>query len=146
MDPNLRRETILEHYQHPVHRGLVEDDTYYLENTSNESCIDNLDVMVKFSDGKISDIRFDGEACAMSTSATSMMISLLLGKSVLDAKKILLQYENMIDEKAYQEDLLGELVVYDEVYLQPNRKKCALLPFVSLMKIIARYEEDQNKK
>ena len=114
MDPNLRREIILEHYQHPVHRGLIQDDTYYLENTNNESCIDNLDVMVKFSEGKISDIRFDGEACAMSTSATSIMISLLLGKTIADAKRIISEYENMIDEREYQKDLLKELVVYDE--------------------------------
>ena len=29
-------------------------------------------------------------------------------------------------EKEYDEELLGELIVYDEIYKQPNRKKCAL--------------------
>ena len=45
-------------------------------------------------------------------------------------------YENMIDEKEYDSSILGELNVYNEIYRQPNRKKCALLPFESLKKII----------
>ena len=42
----------------------------------------------------------------------------------------------MINEKEYDKHLLEELNVYDEIYLQPNRKKCAFLPFTSLKKII----------
>ena len=128
MDSNLRREIILEHYQNPINRGLVSDDSYILKNTNNDSCIDNIDIMVKVEDGVIKDIRFDGEACAISTSATSVMISTLLGKSVAEARKILENYKNMIEEKDYDKDLLGELNVYDEVSRQPNRKMCALLP------------------
>ena len=45
-------------------------------------------------------------------------------------------YQNMIDEKEYDKDLLEELIVYDEVYLQPNRKKCALLPKETIEKIL----------
>ena len=42
----------------------------------------------------------------------------------------------MINEKEYDSSVLGELNVYNEIYRQPNRKKCALLPFESLKKII----------
>ena len=72
MDSNLRREIILENYQDPLNRGLVEDDSYLKVNTNSESCIDNLDFMMKIEDNTIKDIRFDGEACAISTSASSM--------------------------------------------------------------------------
>ena len=89
MDNNLKREIILDNYQDPLNRGLVEDDSYIKVNTNSESCIDDLDVMMKIVDGKIEDIRFDGEACAISTSATSIMIRSLLGKSVEEAEKIL---------------------------------------------------------
>ena len=74
MDSNLRREIILSHYENPVNRGLTDEDGYILKNTNNDSCIDNIDIMVKVEDGVIKDIRFDGEACAISTSATSVMI------------------------------------------------------------------------
>ena len=54
----------------------------------------------------------------------------------IDSIEILNNYESMIDEKEYDKELLGELNVYDEIYKQPNRKKCALLPFESLRKVI----------
>jgi len=136
MDPILKRQIMLDNYENPANRGLTSDDTYIKINTNNESCIDNLDIMFKIDNGRIVDIKFDGEACAISTSATSIMIKSLIGKNKEEALNILENYENMLDEKEYDKDLLGELNVYDEIYKQPNRKKCALLPFESLRKII----------
>ena len=143
MDSNLRREIIMDNYQDSMNRGLIEDDSYLKVNTNSESCIDNLDYMMKIDDGKISDIRFDGEACAISTSATSIMIRILTGKSIEEAKEILINYKNMINEKEYDEELLGELIVYDEIYKQPNRKNCALLPSVAIDKMIGELEENE---
>lgn len=136
MDQILRRDIILDNYQSPKNRGLVSDDSYIKVNTSNESCIDNLDIQYKIKDGIIEDIHFDGDACAISTSATSIMIKSLIGKNKQQAQEIIENYENMLDEKEYNSDLLGELNVYDEIYKQPNRKKCAFLPFESLKKVI----------
>ena len=136
MDSNLRLEIILDNYQEPMNRGLIEDDSYIKTRTSSESCIDDLSFMMKIEDGVVKDIRFDGEACAISTSATSIMIRSLIGKSVEDARKILTNYSNMINEKEYDEELLGELVVYDEICKQPNRKNCALLPENAIDKML----------
>ena len=136
MDSNLRREIILENYQEPLNRGLVEDESYLKVNTNSESCIDNLDFMMKIEDNVIKDIRFDGEACAISTSASSIMIQTLIGKTVKEAKDILNNYKNMIQEKEYDEKLLGELIVYDEISKQPNRINCARLPSVAVEKML----------
>lgn len=142
MDSNLRREIIMDNYQDPMNRGLIDDDSYLKVNTNSESCIDNLDYMMKIDDNKIIDIRFDGEACAISTSATSIMIRNLIGKSIEESKELLTNYKNMINEKEYNEDLLGELIVYDEIYKQPNRKNCALLPTVAIDKMIGELEKN----
>lgn len=142
MDSNLRREIILEHYQNPVNRGLVLDTDYLKANTNSESCIDNLDFMMKIEGDKIKDICFDGEACAISTSASSIMIQSLIGKTVQEAKKILENYQNMIHEKEYNSELLGELIVYDEIYKQPNRINCALLPSVAIEKMLREKENE----
>lgn len=136
MDSNLRRDIILDNYQNPMHKGLVSDDSYLRENTNNDSCIDNIDIMMKIDNDIIKDIVFDGEACAISTSATSIMIRSLIGKSVTEAKNILVNYKNMINEEPYDKDLLGELNVYDEIYKQPNRKTCALLPSKAIEKML----------
>lgn len=136
MDANLKREIILDNYQEPFHKGIVNDEGYCKVNTSSKSCIDNLDFILKMNGDIIEDIRFDGEACAISTSASSILIRKLIGKSVQDAYTLLSNYKNMIDEKEYDEDLLGELNAYDEIYKQPNRKNCALLPNVAIEKLL----------
>lgn len=136
MDNNLKRTIILEHYQNPKNKGLIDDDSYKCVNMNNESCIDEINLMVKIIDDKIVDIRFDGEACAICTSATSVMIETLLGKSVIEARDILKNYEYMIDEKEYNSDILEVANIYSDIAKQPNRKKCALLSWWGIKKVI----------
>lgn len=136
MNPNLKREIILENYSHPQGQGLLEDDSYSKINMNNESCIDEVDLQFKVQDGIIKDIRFDGEACAICTSSTSIMIEILIGKTIEQAREIYQNYENMIEEKPYQAELLENAIVYDDIYKQPNRKKCALLPWWGLKKLL----------
>ena len=136
MDSNLKREIILDNYQEPFHRGLVEDESYSSINSRSDSCIDNFNYMLKIENGIISDIVFDGDGCAISTSASSILIRSLIGKKVEDAKKILQEYLNMISEKKYNQELLGELLVYEDICKQPNRKNCALLPANAIIKLM----------
>lgn len=136
MDQNLKRSIILEHYQNPKNRGLFEDDSYIKVNMNNESCIDEVNLMVKLNNGIIEDIRFDGEACAICTSSTSIMINTLIGKTIDEAKEIYSNFEKMLDEKEYDSEILEEAIVYDDIYKQPNRKKCALLPWWGIEKAI----------
>lgn len=142
MDNNLKRNIILDHYQNPKNRGLINDSTYLISNTNNESCIDEINLMAKIENNKICDIRFDGEACAICTSSTSIMIETLLNKTIEEANKIYENFENMINEKEYDKELLEQAVVYDDIYKQPNRKKCALLPWWGIKKIIEEYKND----
>lgn len=136
MDNNLRREIILDNYQDPMNRGLVDDNSYIKVKASSDNCIDDLDFMIKLVGDKIVDIRFDGEACAISTSATSIMIRSLIGKNIDEVKEILINYKNMINEEEYNSDILGELNVYDEICKQPNRKNCALIPSRAIDKFL----------
>ena len=55
------------------------------------------------------------------------MINSLIGKTLNDALEIIDNFENMIKEKEYDEELLGEAIVYSDIAKHPNRKKCALL-------------------
>ncbi len=140
MDVNLKREAILDNYQNPANRGLPTDSAYRQVNSKNESCVDNITVAAKVSHGKLEDIKFDGEACAICTSATSVMTKELKGKTLEEAELIIDNYNRMIGELPYEEELLGELNIYNEIYKQPSRKRCALLPMDAIKKII-----DENK-
>ena len=136
MNSDLKREIIFDNYKEPMNKGLIEDESYLKANTKSDSCIDNLDFMMKIEDGVVKDIRFDGEACAISTSCASIMIKSFIGKSVEEVKNILNNYVAMIEEKEYNNELLGELGVYDEISKQPNRKNCALLPMQAVEKML----------
>lgn len=136
MDSDLKRTIILENYQNPTNKGLIDDNSYEFVNMNNESCIDEINLMIKIENDKIVDIRFDGEACAICTSATSVMINTLIGHTISEAKEILKNYEYMIDEKDYDCNILNEAAIYSDIAKQPNRKKCALLAWWGIKKVL----------
>ena len=134
MDRDLKRSIILDNYQNPYHRLRHDEDDYLKLNSRNVSCIDNIDVYIKIKDGVIEDISFEGEACVISISSTSIMASTLVGKTIDEALKIVENYDDMIEEKEYDKDILGEAVVYDDIAKQPSRKKCATLTWNGVYK------------
>ena len=135
MDQETKREIIMENYMHPVNRRRS-DDSYRKTNTANSSCIDNIDIYVKFKNELIEDITFEGEACAISVSATSIMINNLIGKTKDEALKYIKEFYNMTDGKEYDGELLQEGIVYEDIYKQGNRRTCATLPFRGIEKAI----------
>ena len=140
MDQNLKREIILDNYQNPFHHKDG-DSSYEKVRTNNESCIDDLNIYFKMDDKHLLDSCFMGEACAISTSATSIMLRNITGKSVDEVKNIIKNYRNMIEEKEYDREALKDLCVFDTIGLQPNRKNCALLPVKAIEKVLENYDK-----
>ena len=138
MDSELKRTIIIENYQNPKNKGLIEDESYDNINTNSESCIDQIDLQIKVENNIVKDIRFDGEACAICTSSTSIMINSLIGKNIKDALEVIDNFENMINEKEYDESILDEAIVYSDIAKQPNRKNCALLTWKGTKEILER--------
>ncbi len=136
MEKEIKRSIILDHYQAPRNKGLTNDKEYIKINMNNESCIDEVNLEVKLENNIIKDIKFDGEACAMCISSSSIMTEVLIGKNIDDAKEIINNFFNMIDEKEYDSNKLEEANVYDDVYKQPNRKKCVLLSWWGIDEIL----------
>ena len=58
MDEVTKREIIMENYMHPTNRRRTDDNTYTKTNTKNASCIDNLDIYIRFKGNVIDDIVF----------------------------------------------------------------------------------------
>lgn len=133
MDRELKRSIILDNYQNSYHKRRM-DDSYIKINSRNVSCIDNIDLYVNIDNGIIKEIYFDGEACVISISSASIMCRLLEGKSIDEAIEIIRNYDNMIEEREYDEEILGEACVYDDVSKQPSRKTCATLTWNGLYK------------
>lgn len=141
-DPAVLRELIIDHYQYPHNHQLTQDTEYASRHMASDSCIDDITVQAKITDGKIEDIRFDGEACTISTASTSMMTDLLIGKPVDEAKKIINNYFAMIDHKEYDPDVLEEAVAMQNIYKQANRIKCATIGWNAIKDMV---EESEKK-
>lgn len=139
MDSNLKREIILDNYSNPYNKTTEGVDGYIKVNSNNESCIDNIDLYIKIEDNKIMDLKFDGEACAISTASTSIMVKNMIGKTLDEVEAYITNFEAMLNEEPYEETDFNEAVVFDETYKQGNRKTCVTLPYVGIKKAINEY-------
>ena len=147
MDKDMKRSIILDNYQNSQNRLRHDNDDNYLKiNSRNVSCIDNIDLYIKLNNNIIEDITFEGEACVISISSTSIMTNLLIGKTIDEAIEIIENFDNMIEENEYNVDLLGEACVFDDVAKQPSRKKCATLTWHGLYKKMLELKENNKIK
>ena len=111
----LYREEILDHYQHPRHRGTLDHPDFSYED-ANPLCGDRIRVDVSVKDGKVAAVGFSGVGCAISQAATSMLCERIVGMPVDEVKQ--LSREDMLE-------MLG-------IELGPVRLKCALLGLKTL--------------
>ena len=128
MDAEIKRSIILDNYQDARNKGIPNNvDDYIKVNSNSDSCIDNIDIYVKLNNDLIEDIKFEGEACVIATSSSSILSDMFIGKTVDEVKNILVNYYKMIEEEQYDGELLGEACVYDDIYKQPARKPCVTI-------------------
>ena len=139
-DDNLKRSILLDHYQNPHNKGLVDDERYHLIHNASESCIDDIKVQMLMEEGRVKDVRFDGVGCTICFASTSIMSDLIKGKSKEEALDIINNYYNMIEEKDYDPDLLEEANAFDTLSKQANRIKCGTIGIHAMEDLIKSYD------
>lgn len=140
MDKDIKRSIILDNYQNPNNKRVSGTD-YIKINTRNVSCIDNLDIYLKIENDIIKDVSFEGEACVISISSTNILTNLLIGKTKEEGIYLIDNYLKMINEEEYDNEVLKELLVFDDTSKQPSRIKCATLSANGIKKFL---EEDHS--
>lgn len=143
-DPMIKREIIMDHYENPRNKGLVDDPRYIKVNMNSESCIDDIDIQILVIDNIIKDFRFDGVGCTIATSSTSILSELVINNSVEHAYEIIKQYQDMIKELPYDEQMLQEAVVFKDVSKQANRIKCATIGYNGLLELLDSLKAGEN--
>ena len=134
----LYQEVILDHGKRPRNFRDVEDATAHAHG-ANPLCGDQLVVYLKVDeDGRIDDVSFVGNGCAISVASASMMTELVKGRTVGDAKAMFERFHQMCtgedsdDDSTLLEDDLEKLNVLSGVRAFPVRVKCATLPWHTL--------------
>jgi nitrogen fixation protein NifU and related proteins len=127
MDLNeLYRDVILDHNRRPRNFGGLESADASAEGF-NPLCGDHLTLRLKLKDDTISDIRFEGEGCAISTASASLMTEAVKGKSRGEALKLFERVHQLLTDDAASSAELGKLAALSGVREYPARVKCASL-------------------
>lgn len=127
-------DLIMEHSMNSYNKKKLESCDF-CEKGHNPNCGDEIELQVKLDGDKIADMAFTGHGCAISQSSTSIMIDVLKGKTIEEAKKIIETFINMIKrETQTEEDLkkLDEAIAFKNIANMPARVKCALLAWHTL--------------
>jgi nitrogen fixation NifU-like protein len=124
---DLYRDVILDHNRRPRNFGNLESADASVEGF-NPMCGDHLTLRVKLNDDTISDIRFEGQGCAISTASASLMTEAVKGKSRGEALDLFERVHQLLtDDAAPPAEELGKLAALSGVREYPARVKCASL-------------------
>jgi nitrogen fixation NifU-like protein len=123
---DLYRDVILDHNRKPRNFGVLEPADATVEGF-NPLCGDRLTVRVKMDGEQISDIRFEGQGCAISTASASLMTEAVKGKSRAEALGLFDRVHHLLTDDAASSDELGKLAALSGVREYPARVKCASL-------------------
>ena len=123
---DLYRDVILDHNRHPRNFGPLEPATASVEGF-NPMCGDRLTLRLRISDDAISDIRFEGQGCAISTASASLMTEAVKGKSRAEAMRLFERVHRLLTDDAAVGEELGKLAALSGVREYPARVKCASL-------------------
>ena len=135
-DPSFMQAIIMDHYRYPHNKRTVEDESYSKIHMDSDSCVDDIYVYLKVEGNVVKDVAFDGIACTIATSSTSIMTDLVTGKTIEEAREIIRNYLAMINHEEYDEDLLEEANVFQNTYKQANRIKCATIGWNGLKQML----------
>lgn len=129
-DEAMYRENVLDHAKSPRNAGRLTDATF-AHREINQSCGDTIELYVKLDDaGRIDDVRFDGQGCAISQASVSMLTEHLKGLTLDAAAKL------------GKDDIIGLL----GFPVGMTRLRCALLGLKTLQAGIATHRGDGIKE
>ena len=124
---DLYRDVILDHNRQPRNFGDLNSPDATIEGY-NPLCGDRLTLRLKLAGDRITDIRFEGQGCAISTASASLMTEAVKGKTRSEAMALFERIHRLLtDDAAPVDEELGKLAALSGVREFPARVKCASL-------------------
>jgi len=138
----LYQEVIMDHNKKPRNFGKLSPCTHHAEG-HNPLCGDHITLTMNLDGDKVEAIGFEGEACAICKSSTSLMTVAVKGKTRSEAEEIAREFLDMTTGKLDMNapNKLARLTVFAGVRDLPTRVKCAILPWHTLRAAFNSVEE-----
>lgn len=130
----LYRQVILDHSKHPHHYGSLAIKNNEIE-LNNPTCGDVIKLQIQLDNHlqKVTDAKFTGHGCSISTASASMMCDAIIGQDVQTAQKMIEQFLHLVQgEDVELDEALEEVAVLQGVAKFPARIKCATLAWKAL--------------
>lgn len=130
---DLYQEVILDHNKRPRNFHPVEPHSHSADGY-NPLCGDRVTIQLHLDDaGRIEDIGFQGQGCAISTASASIMTEVLKGLTVEEANTLFERFHDLVTrDDAMPDPELGKIAVLAGVRDYPMRVKCATLAWHTL--------------
>lgn len=138
----LYQEVILDHCKRPRNFGVIESADGRAEGY-NPLCGDKVTIYLKLQGDRISEIKFHGSGCAISTASASILTETLKGKTRQEAEALFQVFHDLVTGHAQDDGNppLGKLAVFAGVSEFPARVKCAILAWHTLRSALGGGEE-----
>lgn len=133
-------QMILEESRNKANKHVLDGATD-VEKGHNPSCGDEITLQLKMNGDIIEDAAFVGVGCAISQASTSMMIDLIRGKSIDEAKELAQTFLAMIKKEITDEEeleILEDAMAFQNISNLPARVKCAVLAWHTLSAMLDR--------
>lgn len=139
---DLYQELILEHKRAPRRFGRLDAPTHHAEGR-NPQCGDEIAVDLRVEGGRLADVRFHGQGCAICIASASMMSEAVAEQDLAFARELQQRMRAVLTGQLDPDEAhLGKLVSLSGVRRYPSRIKCALLGWHALMHALDGRGED----
>ena len=141
-------EIITENSRSTRNRRQIDSPTAVVKGV-NPSCGDEISLQLRERDGVIEDASFTGVGCAISQASASIMIDLIKGKSVEEARHLADSFLSMIKDGKADEKTLDELedaAAFQNISHLPARVKCAVLSWHTLEDALKKKDGEEARK
>lgn len=133
----LYEEVILDHNRNPRNYPRRPPDTNHSAHGFNPLCGDEFELHLAITDGRITDVGFEGAGCAISTASASMLTEAVKGMTEADARSLFQNVHDLLAGNAHEATgvpaSVGKLAVLTGVREYPMRVKCATLAWHTLL-------------
>ena len=140
---SLYTEVIMSHNRSGHNKHIIKEASH-IERGHNPNCGDDLALSVRIEDEKIVDAAFTGSGCAISQASMSIMIDMVKGKTLSEAKRLVDDFLDMVRGvklDASSLEHLEDALIFEGLSKMPARVKCGTLGWHCLSVILAKSTE-----
>ena len=139
---DLYQEIILDHNKRPRNFGPLSGATHRADG-HNPLCGDELHVSARVCDGRLVEVKFQGQGCAISKASASLMTEAVAGQRLDEARRTIQQVIGGVGPAGpnLKFEEVGDVAALPGVRQFPARVKCATLAWHALLCAI----EGRNK-